>query len=178
MRRNPLRHEHIIAVESDRPWTRPDSLVWRMTSVIIALVATLSLVFASGKAATASGDSAQPPLPTVQLLIEGKPLTVEVATTGQQRYLGLSFRPSMDEDTGMLFVYERERLLTFTMRNTLIPLSIAFISADMVINEIHDMNVGPNQLFDSRAPAQFALEVNQGWFARNGINAGAQIVMR
>lgn len=178
MRTRPLRQEHIIAVTSDRPWTRSDSVVWRMTTVVIALVATLVLVFANHGPVNAAADGAQPSLPTVTLLIDGKTMIAEVAATGEQRYMGLSFRPSMGTDKGMLFVYEQERPLTFTMRNTLIPLSIAFISEDMVINEIHDMNVGPNQLFDSRAPARFALEVNQGWFESNGIEPGAQIVMQ
>ncbi|MGQ7848002.1 DUF192 domain-containing protein [Granulosicoccus sp. 3-233] len=176
MRKTPLRHDHIIAVESARPWIRANSGIWRLTTVLVALVATLCLVFAAHLPARA--DSAQPRLPSVSLLIDGKAMNAEVAATSQQRYMGLSFRRSMGEDEGMLFVYEGERPLTFTMRNTLIPLSIAFISEDMVINEIHDMNVGPNQLFDSRAPAKFALEVNQGWFERNGIEAGAQIVMQ
>lgn len=178
MRKTPLRHDHIIEVVSARPWTRSNSVVWRLTTVLVALVATLSLVVASHMPARADGDSPQPPLPTVSLLIDGKPMKAEVAASSQQRYMGLSFRKSMDENAGMLFVYEVERPLTFTMRNTLIPLSIAFISENMVINEIHDMNVGPNQLFDSRAPAKFALEVNQGWFERNDIEAGAQIVMQ
>jgi len=178
MRKTPLRHDHIIAVTSARPWARSDSGIWRLTTVLVALVATLCLVFASHIPAWAADDTAQPPLPTVDLLIDGKPMVVEVAATGQQRYMGLSFRKSMGEDEGMLFVYDVERALTFTMRNTLIPLSIAYISEDMVVNEIHDMNVGPNQLFDSRSPAKYALEVNQGWFERNDIEAGAQIVMQ
>jgi len=178
MRKTPLRHDHIIAVASARPSFRSSNGVWRFTSLLVALVATLCLMFASHLPARAATDSAQPPLPTVSLLIDGKALETEVASTSQQRYMGLSFRRSMGENEGMLFVYDGERPLTFTMRNTLIPLSIAFISEDMVINEIHDMNVGPNQLFDSRAPAKFALEVNQGWFEDNGIEAGAQIVMQ
>lgn len=178
MRNSSLTKDQIITVVSDRPWTRSDSGVWRLTSLLIALVATLTLVFASHQPAKAAADSAQPALPTVTLLIDDKQLIAEVAATGQQRYMGLSFRATMDENKGMLFVYERERMLTFTMRNTLIPLSIAFISEDMVINEVHDMNVGPNQLFDSRAPARYALEVNQGWFERNGVHVGARIVMQ
>jgi len=92
--------------------------------------------------------------------------------------MGLSFRPSLDEDAGMLFVYPQEQQMTFTMRNTLIPLSIAFISKDLVINEIHHMDVGPGQLFPSMEPAQYALEVDQGWFEANGIKPGDQIVRR
>lgn len=124
----------------------------------------------------AADDAPQPSLPTIELLINDTPLTVEIASTAQQRYMGLSFRKSLDENSGMLFVYPGEQQLTFTMRNTLIPLSIAFLSADLVINEIHDMNVGPGQLFPSRQSAQYALEVDQGWFAANGIKAGDQIV--
>lgn len=124
----------------------------------------------------ADTEQGQPPLPLVELQIKDINLTAEVAASGQQRYMGLSFRQSLGDDEGMLFVFETERPLTFTMRNTLIPLSIAFISADLVINEIHEMNVGPNQLFPSRLSAQFALEVNQGWFKANGIKPGDRIV--
>ena len=167
----------IVKVISHRPTFRSSSPVWRVTSILFALVATLCVLFAADVPAQDTG-KAQPTLPGVNLLIAGKLLKTEVAATSQQRYMGLSFRKSMATDAGMLFVYDAERPLTFTMRNTLIPLSIAFISADLVINEIHDMNVGPNQLFDSRQVAQYALEVNQGWFEQNGIKAGAQIVMQ
>ena len=123
-------------------------------------------------------DTPQPPLQTVQLQINDVVLTAEVAASAQQRYMGLSFRPELEKDAGMLFVYPEEQPLRFTMRNTLIPLSIAFISKDLVINEIHEMNVGPGQIFSSRKVAQFALEVDQGWFAANNIKAGDQIVRR
>ena len=123
-------------------------------------------------------DTPQPPLQTVQLQINDVVLTAEVAASAQQRYMGLSFRPELKKDAGMLFVYPDERPLDFTMRNTLIPLSIAFISKDLVINEIHKMNVGPGQIFSSKKVAQFALEVDQGWFAANNIKAGDQIVRR
>ena len=167
----------IVKVISHRPTFRSGSPIWRVTSILFALVATLCLLFAADVPAQNVGE-AQPTLPGVELLIAGKLLKSEIAATDQQRYMGLSFRTFMASDEGMLFVYDAERPLTFTMRNTLIPLSIAFISADLVINEIHDMNVGPNQLFDSTQAAQYALEVNQGWFEQNGIKAGAQIVMR
>ena len=123
-------------------------------------------------------DAPQPPLLTVTLDINGTPMEAEIAATGQQRYMGLSFRKSLGTNEGMLFVYPQEQPLTFTMRNTLIPLSIAFISSDLVINEIHHMNVGPGQLFPSEKPAQYALEVDQGWFAANNIKVGDQIVRR
>ena len=126
-------------------------------------------------ASIATADDAQPALPVIDLLVGEVPLTVELAVTGNERYMGLSFRQSLRDDAGMLFVYKQEKLLSFTMRNTLLPLSIAFLSKDMVVNEIHQMDVGPGQIFDARKPAQYALEVNQGWFARHDIKPGTRI---
>lgn len=127
--------------------------------------------------ATAQGQ-AQPHLPTVTLSIKGTNLKTEIANTPEQRYMGLSFRKSMAENEAMLFVYPAEQKLVFTMRNTLIPLSIAYISKDFIINEIQQMPVGDNLLFPANAPAQYALEVNQGWFKRNRIGVGSQITMQ
>lgn len=123
-------------------------------------------------------DQPQPTLPTVTLAMADKTLQTEIANTPNQRYMGLSFRQRLAENEAMLFVYTNEQALTFTMRNTLLPLSIAFISKDFIINEIIDMPVGPNQLFPSKILAQYALEVNQGWFERNQIRVGAQIKMQ
>ena len=148
----------------------------RMVACALTLVAALWLMMHTGIAEALADDAPQPPLPTIGLKINGKLLTAEIASTSKQRYMGLSFREALDDDAGMLFVYPAEQQLTFTMRNTLIPLSIAFISKDLVINEIHQMNVGPGQLFDSRQKAQYALEVDQGWFAANSIKAGDQII--
>ena len=135
-------------------------------------------VSADGAGAAGQGiGQAQPKLPTVELRVGGVPLIVEIASGGEQRYMGLSFRESLDEGAGMLFVYPEERPLTFTMRNTLLPLSIAFIGEDLVVQEIIDMDVGPGQLFDSARPARYALEVNQGWFERHGVEPGAPVTM-
>lgn len=175
--RQALNEHTIVQVVSLRRRPLSSSGVWRVVSVLVAFVATLCL-FMGPQNAIADQHKAQPQLPTIEMLIDGNPLNVELAANSQQRYMGLSFRQTMDNDSGMLFVYPNERKLTFTMRNTLIPLSIAFISEDMVINEIHHMNVGPGQLFDSLNVAKFALEVNQGWFEENGIKAGAAIVLK
>jgi len=146
-------------------------------SMIRLGIATLLLFSGLSLTSTRAAD-AQPPLPTVALTIDDTTLTAEVASSGEQRYMGLSFRPTLADDAGMLFVYPGERQLMFTMRNTLIPLSIAFISEDLVVNEIHLMDVGPDQVFPSNKPAKYALEVNQGWFVKHGIKPGARIVMR
>lgn len=137
---------------------------------IICLILLSSLALAQSEP--------QPTLQTVTLSIDGKKLQTEIANTPDQRYMGLSFRQKLAENEAMLFVYTEEQALTFTMRNTLLPLTIAFISKDFIINEIIDMSVGPNQLFPAKKRAQYALEVNQGWFDRNQISIGAQIIMQ
>ncbi len=139
-------------------------------------IATLLLSFSFFAMANAD-TQAQPKLQVVGLNMGDKTLVTEIANTPDQRYMGLSFRQSLAENEAMLFVYTREQPLVFTMRNTLIPLSIAYISEDFVINEIYDMPVGDNLLFPSKAPAKYALEVNQGWFKRNNIDVGYQIKM-
>ncbi len=144
----------------------------RLRYVLKCLAMYLLLFTVSG---VSFADDPQPILPKVVLEVNGVMLSTEVASSNHQRYMGLSFRQKLDADAGMLFVYPSTQPLTFTMRNTLIPLSIAFISADLVINEIHHMDVGPGQLFPSNEAAQYALEVNQGWFAANGIKPGMQL---
>ncbi len=148
-------------------------------SSLLAIVLSLSLVGSLTLPTSVNADSkAQPTLPSITLDFNGIELTTEVAQHSAQRYMGLSFRESMPTNAGMLFVYPNEQMLTFTMRNTLIPLTIAYLSKDMVINEFHEMPVGPNQLFPSKKPAQFALEVNRGWFEKNGIAVGDRVTVR
>ncbi len=142
---------------------------------IYALIAALALLIS---AQVSAFGQAQPRLPTVVLSIGDTQLTTEIASTGNQRYMGLSFRQTLQENEAMLFVYHAEQPLVFTMRNTLIPLSIAYISDQFVINEIHDMPVGPNQTFPSKRNAKYALEVNQGWFERNNVKPGDTIKMQ
>jgi len=146
-----------------------------MKRVLIGCVFCLLLL----NAAFALADSkAQPTLPTVTLTIKGVELQTEIAKTGGERYMGLSFRETLAENAGMLFIYPHEQQLTFTMRNTLLPLSIAFLSKDLIINDIQLMPVGPNQLFPAKQLAQYALEVNQGWFEKHGIAVGDQVTLR
>ncbi len=82
------------------------------------------------------------------------------------------FRESLAEDAGMLFVFERETEAGFWMKNTLVPLSIAFISAGGVILHIEDMEPLTENLHYSPQPYRYAVEANQGWFARNSIGVG------
>ena len=86
--------------------------------------------------------------------------------------MGLSKRESMPEQAGMLFVFPTDQQGAFWMKDTLIPLSIAFISADGRILEIQDMQPLSEELHIPASPYRYALEVNQGFFGKNEVNAG------
>jgi uncharacterized membrane protein (UPF0127 family) len=98
---------------------------------------------------------------------------IELATTPESRSCGLSRRKSLPANRGMLFVYADPEILTFWMKDTHIPLSIAFIDADRRIVSIQKMiplQINPDHI--SPVPAQFALEVNRGWFEENDVGIG------
>ncbi len=106
------------------------------------------------------------------------PLHVEIADTEPLRMKGLMDRKEMGENRGMLFVFDREQILNFWMKNTHVPLSIAYISRIGMINEIRDMKpLDISVTYPSAMPALYALEVNRGWFARNNITKGCRIVL-
>ena len=102
-------------------------------------------------------------------------VTVETADTLESQEKGLMGRESLDENRGMLFVYDRDAKKSFWMKNTTIPLSIAYIAADGTIREIYDMEPLSTRTVDSRYSVRYALEVNQGAFERHGIKAGDKV---
>lgn len=106
------------------------------------------------------------------LTIKGKTIKVEVARTDKEKERGLMFRERMGKNEGMLFVYEREEMLSFWMKNTLLPLSIAFIDKDGKIVDIQDMEPFSPEIHVSAYPAKYALEMNRGWFTRERIKVG------
>jgi hypothetical protein len=106
------------------------------------------------------------------LAIKGKTIKVEVARTEREKERGLMFRERLGKDAGMIFVYGEEETLFFWMKNTPIPLSIAFIDKNGKIVDIQDMEPFSLRTRGSSSPAKYALEMNQGWFKRNGIQVG------
>ena len=106
---------------------------------------------------------------------EGVELRVELARTAGERSRGLMFREELAEDGGMLFVYVEDTEAGFWMRDTLIPLSIAFIAADGTILDIQDMEPRSEDTHRSPEAYRYALEVNQGWFQRNGFDVGDRV---
>ena len=99
---------------------------------------------------------------------------VEVADDVSEQAKGLMYRKALGEDRGMLFVYPDERELTYWMKDTLIPLSIAYIDSEERIVDIQDMKPLDDRPphYESSEPAQYALEVNQGFFEENGVKEG------
>jgi uncharacterized membrane protein (UPF0127 family) len=112
-------------------------------------------------------------LPTTTLTIGEHKITAEVAVKPDERELGLMNRFSLKPDHGMLFVFERTEPLAFWMKNTFIPLSIAFMAEDGRIVNIEDMAPQTEDPHWSKGPARYALEMKKGWFAERGIGPGA-----
>ncbi|TGM66641.1 DUF192 domain-containing protein [Leptospira meyeri] len=105
-------------------------------------------------------------------------LKLEIANNPSTRATGLMYRTKLGEDEGMLFVFPRPDYLSFWMKNTLIPLSIGYFSEDMRLLESFDMK--PNQteeVYNARKPAMYALEVNQGWFAKHKVGKDAVLTL-
>jgi hypothetical protein len=119
-----------------------------------------------------------PALETATMSVGGIPLTVEVADDPFERSLGLMGREHLPQDRGMLFVYPDEEVRAFWMKNTTIPLSIAFADGRGFIIAIMDMIPDDGAVrYRSPGPAKYALEVNRGWFAKSGVNVGDRIVI-
>ena len=103
--------------------------------------------------------------------VDGHKLKVEIADSESKRTTGLMFRKSLKENEGMLFVFKKEQYLSFWMKNTLIPLSIAYFNKDRRLVDIYQMK--PNQtreVYNSTEKVMYALEVNPGWYKKNGIS--------
>ena len=108
----------------------------------------------------------------VPIRVAGIEIMVEIADDETERARGLMFRESLPRDEGMLFVYESERPLGFWMRNTLIPLDVAYIDAQGRIVDIQTMEPRDETTRWSASDAQYALEMNAGWFEANGVRVG------
>ena len=106
---------------------------------------------------------------------EGVELTVELARTAGERGRGLMFREELAEDGGMLFVFPEDTEARFWMKDTLIPLSIAFIAADGTILDIQDMEPLSEDTHRPPEPYRYGLEVNQGWFREHSLGRGDRV---
>ena len=145
---------------------------------LVALLAALA--FACGGGDNKGGDDGGGTLPTATITLldaagERTELTVELARTAAERGRGLMFRKEMAEERGMLFVFDRETKAGFWMKDTKIPLSIAFIAGDGTILETQVMASLSQDLHRPAQAYRYALEVNQGWFERHGLGSGDRV---
>ncbi len=143
----------------------------------LALVILFFLTF--GAVDLSAAELQAPKFLKKKIVIAGKTIVVEMADTDERRAFGLMFRSHLPKDEGMLFIFEDERTRSFWMKNTLIPLSIAYINKDKVITEILDMHpavLGSTRpkSYPSKKKSMYALEMNIGWFERNKIWPGVQ----
>ena len=120
-------------------------------------------------------NQAQLNLPRAKLQAGIQLIDVQLATTPSQREIGLMFRQEMGTHEGMLFVFERKSVQCFWMKNTLIPLTAAFLEDDGAIVNLADMAPQSTQSHCSAKPVRYVLEVNQGWFSKRNMGPGDRI---
>jgi len=133
------------------------------------------LIAALGLAAPLAAAQPQAKLPTLALNAGIHVVQAEVANTFPSRAQGLMFRKSLGANQGMLFVFAEVERHCMWMRNTYVPLSVAFIDETGVILNIADMKPQTEDSHCAAGPARYALEMSQGWFAAKGIKPGAKI---
>ena len=102
-------------------------------------------------------------------------IDAQIAQTPEQRQIGLMFRKDMPAHEGMLFIFEEPQKLCFWMKNTLLPLTAAFVDDDGVIVNMADMQPQSTESHCSEKPVRFVLEMNQGWFAKKKISKGFKL---
>lgn len=122
-----------------------------------------------------SQDAPQTDLPRVTLSAGMHLIQAQVAATPEQRATGLMFRKEMPASEGMLFIFEQPAGQCFWMKNTLLPLTAAFVADDGTIVNLADMKPQSLDSHCSARPVRYVLEMHQGWFAKRGIKAGARL---
>ena len=140
------------------------------------LLLTLCLLLAPQLGpAHAQPSAPQLDLPRVTLTAGMHLIQAQVATTPQQQAIGLMHRKEMPANEGMLFIFEQATRQCFWMKNTLLPLTAAFIADDGTIVNLADMKPQTTDSHCSAQPVRFVLEMNQGWFAKRGLKAGSRL---
>ena len=136
---------------------------------------TCSLLLGVSSASAQSNPAPQLGLARTQLTAGMHRLDVQLAQTPEQRQIGLMWRKDMPVHEGMLFVFEQASIQCFWMRNTLIPLTAAFVEDDGTIVNLADMQPQSDDSHCSSKPVRFVLEMNQGWFAKRQIKPGYKL---
>jgi uncharacterized protein len=142
-----------------------------MKTILIGLVGLIALM---GNMAAAQ-NTAQMDLRRIKLSAGIHLIDTQLATTSEQRATGLMFRQEMPPSEGMLFIFEEAAPQCFWMKNTLLPLTAAFVADDGQIVNLADMQPQTTESHCSTQPVRYVLEMNQGWFKKKGIKAGFKL---
>lgn len=154
--------EHQNTMIHDKTKTLPQQ-------VAMALLGLLAAISAMAQ------DGPQPRLPVVELTAGMYVIQAEMAQTMNEQTIGLMYRQTMGVNEGMLFIYDSPQVRCFWMRNTLLPLTIAFIADDGSIVNLKDMQPETGNSHCSAKPVRYALEMNQGWFEKRGLKPGFKL---
>jgi uncharacterized membrane protein (UPF0127 family) len=118
----------------------------------------------------------QPRLPVLKLWLGAHEISAELAATPKQHEMGMMFRTKMEDMEGMLFIFPRAEQRAFWMKNTTVPLDVAYVAPDGVIREIHPLHpLNENPVPSQSADIQYVLEMNQGWFSNRNVSVGMEI---
>lgn len=158
----------MVPGDSDKGMTTRGFTAGRRRSLVLA--ATLAAWVAA-----LPGPAIADPLLTYPLKIRGHEIRAELADTDETRRTGLMHRRSLGENSGMLFVYETPGRHAMWMKNTLVPLSVAFLDREGRILNVEDMEPLTETAHASRGEAWYSLEMNRGWFAKRGIRPGDRV---
>lgn len=138
-------------------------------TVVFSFLVTIS-------SATGAANEPQLDLPRVKLSTGIFLIDAQVASSNTQRMTGLMYRKEMPPSEGMLFVFEQPSQQCFWMKNTLLPLSAAFVADDGTIVNLADMKPQTTDSHCSKQAVRYVLEMNRGWFEKKGIRAGVKLV--
>ena len=114
-------------------------------------------------------------LPRLKLTVGMYLIDTQLALTAEQRSTGLMHRREMPQNEGMLFVFDQPAVQCFWMKNTLLPLTAAFVADDGTVVNLEDMKPKTTDSHCSTKPVRYVLEMNQGWFGKRGIKAGSKL---
>ncbi|WP_374320456.1 DUF192 domain-containing protein [Aquabacterium sp.] len=152
----------------------PQQMMTSLSRKWAAWLATGALTLCTSITANAQ-DAAQPPLPTVTLGASFINIKAEVASRPREHQIGLMFRTNMGNNDGMIFVFEQQSKQCFWMKNTLIPLQVAFVDDDGTIVNLDEMKPQTTEPHCSSKPVRYVLEMNTGWFTKHAIKPGMKL---
>lgn len=147
----------------------------KLSKACKALLPTLAIATLLSPGWTAAQEAPQMNLQRVKLTAGMHVIDAQVALTPEQRQIGLMQRKDMPQHEGMIFIFEQASQQCFWMKNTLLPLTAAFVADDGTIVNMADMKPQTTDPHCSSKPVRYVLEMNKGWFSKKGIKPGSKL---